>query len=94
MKLSDLKPGKNPRKITKEQLETLKKSITDFKKMLKYRGIIIDENNVILGGTQRYQALKQLGYKDIPEEWIIHAEVMPVACITIFLHIFQSQLSY
>jgi len=34
------------------------------------RKIVIDENNSILGGNKRYFALKMLGYKDIPDEWI------------------------
>ena len=63
-KLSSIKPHKdNPRLIRDENFEKLKKSIIDFPKMLELRPIIVDENNVILGGNMRYKALKELGYK-------------------------------
>ena len=65
-KLSSIKPHKdNPRLIRDENFEKLKKSIIDFPKMLELRPIIVDENNVILGGNMRYKALKELGYKYI-----------------------------
>ena len=64
-KLSSIKPHKdNPRLIRDENFEKLKKSIIDFPKMLELRPIIVDENNVILGGNMRYKALKELGYKE------------------------------
>ena len=70
-KLSELVPNpNNPRYITEENLQKLKKSIKDFEKMLEIRPIIIDEDNVILGGNMRYQGLLALGYKDIPSKWI------------------------
>jgi ParB-like chromosome segregation protein Spo0J len=65
IKLSLIKPHKrNPRLIRDENFEKLKKSIIDFPKMLELRPIVIDENNVILGGNMRYKALKDLGYKE------------------------------
>ena len=75
MKLTEIKPNdRNPRTITKDKLEKLKKSIKDFDKMMSLRPIVVDENNVILGGNMRYNALKALGYKDIPDEWVKKAE--------------------
>jgi len=38
--------------------------------MLELRPIILDENNIILGGNMRFKALQQLGYKEIPNEWV------------------------
>jgi len=38
--------------------------------MMSIRKIIIDENNEILGGNKRFFALKKLGYKEIPNEWV------------------------
>lgn len=71
MKLNKIKENKkNPRKINKEKLEKLKKSIKNFSKMLELRPIIIDENNIILGGNMRLKALKELGYKEIPDKWV------------------------
>jgi len=71
MNLSDLKKNpKNPRTITKEMLEKLKNSIKNFERMLVIRPMIIDENNVILGGNQRFNALEALGYEEIPDTWV------------------------
>lgn len=47
----------NPRYITKKEFDSLKQSVKDFPEMLEVREIVIDENNVILGGNQRYKAL-------------------------------------
>lgn len=56
----------NPRTISKEKYECLKKSITDFPEMLELAPVIIDENNMVLSGNMRIRALRDLGYKDIP----------------------------
>lgn len=49
---------KNPRKIDAMQFDSLIKSLLTFKGMLDdARPIVIDENNVILGGNMRYRAL-------------------------------------
>lgn len=50
----------NPRIITEEEFNALKRSICNFVKMLSIRKIIVDENMVILGGNMRYQALLKL----------------------------------
>jgi hypothetical protein len=55
----------NPRTIGKTQMEKLKGSISSFPQMLELRPIMVDENNVILGGNMRYQALRQMGYESI-----------------------------
>jgi site-specific DNA-methyltransferase (adenine-specific) len=72
MKTSELKPlEKNPFKSKgDEQIQKIADSIKSFEKMLSIRKIIIDENNEILGGNKRFFALKKLGYKNIPDEWI------------------------
>ena len=71
MKISEIKLNKkNPRLIKDYKFEKLKKSITEFPKMLELRPIIIDNDNIILGGNMRYQALKDLGYKELPENWV------------------------
>ena len=67
IKLSELRENKNnPRKIKKDQLEKLKNSIKDFPQMLEIRPIVVDENNIILGGNMRLKALKELGYTEVP----------------------------
>lgn len=76
MKLSKLKYGKNnPRKISAEALEQLKKSITDFPGMLELRPLIFDPVTFeVLGGNQRLKALKELGYTEVPEMWVKSAD--------------------
>ena len=64
IEIKKLKPNsKNPRTISKKKFERLKKSITDFHKMLELRPIVVDENFVVLGGNMRLRALKELGIK-------------------------------
>lgn len=62
VKLND----KNPRKISQVQLDKLKKSIQEFPEMLNLRPIVLNEDNVILGGNMRIRALKELGYTEVP----------------------------
>lgn len=85
MKLSDLKPNEgqiegvpsNPRTITEDDFEKLKKSLVNFRKMLSLRPMVVDEDWNILGGNMRYLALCRLrdegveGFTDdIPDEWV------------------------
>ena len=75
MKLSDIKPNpNNPRVIKDEKFIKLKKSIEDFPKMMKLRPMVINEDNIVLGGNMRLKALKELGYKEIPDEWVKRAD--------------------
>lgn len=61
IKLSELKPNPdNPRFIKDDKFEKLVQSIIQFYKMMKARPIIIDENNVILGGNMRDKALLEI----------------------------------
>jgi hypothetical protein len=71
MELSNLKPNKNnPRRISEQKLEQLKKSIESFEKMLEARPIIVNKDFKILGGNMRYTALLDLGYDTIPDHWV------------------------
>ncbi len=75
MKLSEIKANpNNPRLIKDAKFEKLCKSIEDFPKMMSIRPIIVDNNNVILGGNMRFKALKHLGHKDIPDHWVKRAD--------------------
>jgi ParB-like chromosome segregation protein Spo0J len=56
----------NPRKISKIEFEKLVKSIQEDPNLLLAKPIIIDENNIILGGNQRYKACLQLNILDVP----------------------------
>jgi DNA modification methylase len=71
MKLSKLKPNpNNPRIIKDDKFKKLVKSINDFPKMLALRPIVVDENFIVQGGNMRLKALQEIGFKDIPDEWI------------------------
>ena len=74
MKLSEIKSNpNNPRVIKDHKFEKLKKSISEFPKMMELRPMVINEDNIVLGGNMRLKALKDLGYKEVPEEWVKRA---------------------
>lgn len=59
----------NPREIDKEQLELLKRSLTEDPEMLELRELLVYPLNgvyVIIGGNMRYRAMQELGYKSAP----------------------------
>ena len=65
IKINKLKPNpNNPRTINKNKFERLKKSISQFPKMLEIRPIVVDENLMVIGGNMRLKALKDLGIKE------------------------------
>lgn len=75
MKLSKIKLNpNNPRFIRDEKFEQLKKSLQDFPQMLALRPIVVDSEGVTLGGNMRVRALRELGYKDLPDEWVKQAD--------------------
>lgn len=45
-------------------------NIKRLPKMLALRPIVIDDENTIVAGNKRYQALLHLGYKEVPSNWI------------------------
>lgn len=69
-KLSEMKKlDGNPRKITPEQLETLKQSIEKNKDYFEARPLILSNRTgelVVIAGNQRYEACKQLGIEECP----------------------------
>ena len=74
MKLSQIKANpENPRTIKDANFEKLCNSITEFPKMMELRPIVTDDDNMILGGNMRFKALKHLGYKEVPDNWIKRA---------------------
>jgi hypothetical protein len=71
MLLSKLKPNPdNPRIIKDGKFKQLVQSIKDFPQMMALRPIIYDSKMVVLGGNMRLAALKELGYKELPDEWV------------------------
>jgi ParB-like chromosome segregation protein Spo0J len=67
MLITDIKPNpNNPRKINKIEFDKLIKSIKEDQKLLNAKPLIVDENNILLGGNQRYKACLELGIEDVP----------------------------
>lgn len=56
----------NPRTIKGDKFDKLVKSIQDFPRMLEIRPIVINDENVILGGNMRLEACKKAGIKEVP----------------------------
>lgn len=67
MNINEIKPNpNNPRIIKDDKFKKLVKSIQDFPQMLELRPIVIDENNIVLGGNMRLKACKEAGLTDVP----------------------------
>jgi DNA modification methylase len=74
VKLADIKLNKkNPRKITDRQMDKLVASIESFPGMMELRPIVVDAKGVIIGGNMRYEALKRIGKKEVPNAWVKNA---------------------
>ena len=71
MKITEIKSNPNNPRICKDhKFKQLVKSIQDFPQMLELRPIVIDENNMVLGGNMRLKACLEAGLTDVP---VIHA---------------------
>jgi hypothetical protein len=67
MLITQIKPNpNNPRIIKDNKFKQLVKSIQDFPQMLELRPIVIDENNIVLGGNMRLKACQEAGLTDVP----------------------------
>lgn len=72
VKITDVKPNKdNPRIIKDYKFGKLVKSIRQFPEMLKIRPIVVNKENVILGGNMRYKASLEAGLEEV---YIIQAK--------------------
>lgn len=66
VKISEIKTNpKNPRLIKDDKFKKLVKSIQEFPQMLELRPIVVDENNIVLGGNMRLKACIEVGLKEI-----------------------------
>ena len=75
IKLSSIKSNpNNPRVIKDEKFAKLVKSIKEFPAMMSLRPMIVNADNIVLGGNMRLKALKEAGYTEVPEEWVKSAE--------------------
>jgi len=67
MLISQIKPNpENPRIIKDHKFKQLVESIKSFPQMLELRPIVIDENNIVLGGNMRLKACIEAGLTDVP----------------------------
>ena len=75
MRLSELKQNpNNPRVIKDDRFQKLVKSISEFPKMMELRPMVVNSDNVVLGGNMRLKALQELKYKEIPDNWVKKAD--------------------
>jgi hypothetical protein len=66
LKVNEIKANpQNPRIIKDHRFKQLVKSIEDFPEMLSIRDIVIDEDNMILGGNMRWKACIEAGVKRV-----------------------------
>lgn len=79
MKLSKLKLNPtNPRIIKDDKFKKLVQSLKDFPEMMEKRPIVcvtdVDGKMFPIGGNMRLKALRELGMKEIPDEWVVLAD--------------------
>lgn len=74
LKVSKIKLNpNNPRVIKDAWFEKLVSSIKEAPWMLELRPLVLDKNNVILGGNMRFRAAQKAGLKEIP---VLRAEAL------------------
>jgi ParB-like chromosome segregation protein Spo0J len=65
--IKDIKPNpSNPRLIKDDKFKKLVQSIKDFPEMLEMRPIVVNDDNIVLGGNMRLKACQEAGLKVIP----------------------------
>ena len=79
-----ISPEYNPRQITDDEMEKLKNSINEFGYVVPI--IVNKHNNHIVGGNQRYEALKQLGYNMIDVIYIDEPDINKEKALNIRLN--------
>lgn len=60
------KNPKNPRVLKDHKFKQLVKSIQDFPEMLKIRPIVVNSDNIVLGGNMRLSACREAKIKQVP----------------------------
>ena len=79
MKLNQLKSNpNNPRLIKDDKFKKLVNSLREFPEMMEKRPMVCvtdtDGKLYPLGGNMRLKAIKELGYKEVPDAWIMLAD--------------------
>jgi DNA modification methylase len=71
IKLATIKKNpNNPRVLRDEKFAKLVNSIKEFPKMMELRPMVVNDDDIVLGGNMRLKALAELGYKEIPDTWV------------------------
>ena len=71
LKISEIKVNEaNPRLIKDHKFEKLVKSVKEFPEMLKLRPIVVNDENVVLGGNMRLRACIAAGMEEV---WVMNA---------------------
>jgi len=66
VKISNVKTNpNNPRLIKDDKFKKLVRSIKEFPEMLEIRPIVVDKDNIVLGGNMRLRACKEAGLKEV-----------------------------
>jgi len=79
-----ISPDYNPRDITPAEMEKLKTSIQEFGYVDPI--IVNDVNNHIIGGNQRYEALKELEYNEVDVVYIHEEDINREKALNIALN--------
>lgn len=79
-----ISPDWNPRQITETEMEKLKTSIKEFGYVDPI--IVNQHNNHIVGGNQRYLALKELGYNEVEVLYINEPNILKEKAMNIALN--------
>lgn len=79
-----ISPEYNPRQITDDEMEKLKNSINEFGYIAPI--IVNKHNNHIVGGNQRYEALKSLGYTDVDVVFVDEPDIQREKALNIALN--------
>lgn len=64
----------NPRTISPAKMDELVQSINDDPEILMAKPLVIDSDMIVLGGNQRLNACKKLGFKTVPT---LNADFLP-----------------
>ena len=66
VKIKEVKTNpNNPRFIKDDKFKKLVRSIKEFPEMLELRPIVVDKDNIVLGGNMRLRACKEAGLKEV-----------------------------
>jgi DNA modification methylase len=56
----------NPRVIKDDKFKKLVQSLKDFPEMAEVREVVINKDNIVLGGNMRFKAMIEAGWTDVP----------------------------